>query len=405
MRLLFASHVESPRSTYLRRYASGHQVDFSAMGAGRSTHSDGSPAHSPTRLLDKLGQPRRSDDHGFNGALLSPTPLCPPISSPPPRPAVDDRSAIPSPPPASMSSRVPVVTTTRVPSTSGERRHSMRADSPMPKLQAEARRLSDPRDEQTRKHGDHHQQQGDLESQIREIEQMTDGILEDIEAENLGSFSTGHDPSTATKTTALKGPHQDVGGPLDSGKSAVPLRGSFERGLFSDAGKFTALGRPQLPPTRSLERGGRRASIPWEAAVAGSRSGGHRYKPHSRSTGSEVRSQSQPVAGLAAAGRHRAQMRTQFGERAEMTHSPFLGHVPRNNVAATQLPDKKASYDYSHQLDAAEVAADAQRSFNKADSLQDRAKHFPPTQEGGPVEYDISEKLILEDIEKEYSIT
>lgn len=239
------------------------------------------------------------------------------------------------------------MTTTRVPSTSGERRHSMRADSPMPKLQAEARRLSDPRDEQTRKHGDHHQQQGDLESQIREIEQMTDGILEDIEAENLGSFSTGHDPSTATKTTALKGPHQDVGGPLDSGKSAVPLRGSFERGLFSDAGKFTALGRPQLPPTRSLERGGRRASIPWEAAVAGSRSGGHRYKPHSRSTGSEVRSQSQPVAGLAAAGRHRAQMRTQFGERAEMTHSPFLGHVPRNNVAATQLPDEKTSYDYS----------------------------------------------------------
>ncbi|XP_065305745.1 uncharacterized protein [Dermacentor albipictus] len=324
--------LDDARSCVWSQFSAGVWIS-SAMGAGRSTHSDGSPAHSPTRLLDKrLARPRHSDDHGFHGALLSPTRVCPPISSPPPRPAVDDRSAIPSPPPASMSSRVPVVTTTRVTSTSGERRHSMRADSPMPKLQAEARRLSEPRDEQARSH----QQQGDIESQIREIEQMTDGILEDIEAENLGSFSTGHDP--ATKTTALKGPHQDVGGPLDSGKSAAPLRGSFERGLFGDAGKFTGLGRPQLPPTRSLERGGRRASVPWETAVAGSRSGGHRYKPHSRSTGSEVRSQSQPVAGLAAAGRHGAQMRTQFSGRAETTHSPFLGHVPRNKVATTQLP-------------------------------------------------------------------
>ncbi|KAH7947531.1 hypothetical protein HPB52_012910 [Rhipicephalus sanguineus] len=217
------------------------------MGAGRSTHSDGSPAHSPTRLLDGLGETRRIDDRGFHGALLSPNRECPPISSPPPRLDVDDR--LPSPPPA--SSRVPIVT--RMSSSSGERRHSMRADSPMPKLQVEARRLSDPRDEQARVG---HQQQSDLESQIREIEQMTDGILEDIEAENLGSFSTGHDASVAT--TTKRGPHQDSNGPLDSGKSAAPLRGSFERGLFSDATKFSGLGRPQLPPTRSLERGGRR---------------------------------------------------------------------------------------------------------------------------------------------------
>ncbi|KAL1419323.1 hypothetical protein MTO96_005407 [Rhipicephalus appendiculatus] len=196
------------------------------MGAGRSTHSDGSPAHSPTRLLDELTETRRIDDHGFHGALLSPNRECPTISSPPPRTDVDDR--LPSPPPA--SSRAPIVT--RMSSSSGERRHSMRADSPMPKLQVEARRLSDPRDDQTG-----HHQQSDLESQIREIEQMTDGILEDIEAENLGSFSTGHDPSTATKTK--RGPHQDSNSPLDSGKSAAPLRGSFERGLFSDATKFS----------------------------------------------------------------------------------------------------------------------------------------------------------------------
>ncbi|KAL3215038.1 hypothetical protein MRX96_006626 [Rhipicephalus microplus] len=373
------------------------------MGAGRSTHSDGSPAQSPTRLLDGFTEARRIDEHGFHGALLSPNREFPTISSPPPRTDVDDR--LPSPPPA--SSRVPVVI--RMTSSSGERRHSMRADSPMPKLQVEARRLSDPRDDQA--HAGKHQL-SDLESQIREIEQMTDGILEDIEAENLGSFSTGHDPSTKAK----RGPHQDSNGPLDTGKSAAPLRGSFERSLFSDTTKFSGLGRPQLPPTRSLEHGGRRASVPWEAAVAGFRSGGHRYKPHSRSPASEVRSQSQPVAGLAVTGGHGTHTRTMFG--TERTYSPFLLHEPRNT-----MQNNEQSYDFSkfhranqrekkghslfggHQPDPVSLAADKQRSSNTTEDLQDRANHSSPSEEGGPVEYDVSEKLILEDIEKEYSVT
>ncbi|XP_077485891.1 uncharacterized protein LOC144096958 [Amblyomma americanum] len=329
------------------------------MGAGRSAHSDGSPAQSPTPLLSerRLLEPHVSGDHGFPGAsLLTPSPVRPPISSPPPRPA--DDSVIPSPPTSAKASRVPLVRTTRVASSSGERRHSMRADSPMPKLQADPRRPSDPSEEQkARSRGE--QQQSELESQIREIEQMTDGILEDIEAENLGSFCTGRDPAVKSEALA-KGGRQQADDYADAGRSTmVPLRGAFEHSLFTNAAKFVGLGRPQLPPTRSQAHGNRRASVPRDA-VGGFRSGGHRHKPHSRSTGSEGRSQSQPVAGMAV--RLGAQSRTPLGQGAEAAQRR------RHNAAAAATPattqSAEASYDFSryHQANQREQVARRRKS-------------------------------------------
>ncbi|KAK8783697.1 hypothetical protein V5799_009938 [Amblyomma americanum] len=162
-----------------------------------------------------------------------------------------------------------------------------------------------------------------------------------------------------------------------------------------------------------------RASVPRDA-VGGFRSGGHRHKPHSRSTGSEGRSQSQPVAGMAV--RLGAQSRTPLGQGAEAAQRR------RHNAAAAAKPattqSAEASYDFSryHQANQREQKGhsifgggrppqevesntNAQRYPDKNDARQDRGNQSPPAHVGSPVEYDISEKLILEDIEKEYSIT
>ncbi|XP_077541767.1 uncharacterized protein LOC144153885 [Haemaphysalis longicornis] len=322
------------------------------MGAGRSVQSDGSPEHSPFLQHSSRLQPRPSEDNS-TPQLLSPSPVRPPISSPPPRPAGD--LVAPSPPPASKASHVPIVKTTRVSATGSDRRHSIRADSPMPKLPGAMRRLSDPSEDQPPVQPHHH---SDLESQIREIEQMTDGILEDIEAENLGGFSTGHDPTV--KTTTSEGAKWQ----LDAGKTGLPLRGSFERGLFTNAARFAGLGRTQLPPTRSMGHGSRRASHPRDAAAAGFRSGSHRQKAYSRSTGSDVRSQSQPVASVPSGGRYGgAQSRTPLANRRpDASRGPFQGLTPKQETTASKAPAARSdadTYDFSkyHQANQREQAS------------------------------------------------
>lgn len=213
-----------------------------------------------------------------------------PIASPPPRPSSRSGQSTPSPTKVPL---LPIVATTARTEENGhtQRRQSVRADSPMP---------GPPTGQPILRKGvflhedsvldGNNKLQGsdieDLDSQIREIQQNTDDILENIEDEIFGDDV---EMPYVTNPTVTKCENQGTF-PYENVQSnaRVPPGGTFEKDMFVDKEGFLPLGR-QLPPTRSTHN--RRASVPREHALRNKQ-----RKFLSRTTVPDVRGPSMPGA-------------------------------------------------------------------------------------------------------------
>lgn len=342
-----------------------------------------------------------------------------PVASPPPRPASRD---VPSPPSPSKATRVPLVQTVHVQEghaqdSNGQQHHSVRADSPMPKTQLDQPMLR--WDEERGPVLDLDMASGqsahreDLDSQIREIEENTDGILEDIEDE---CFDSQVEEQTTTTTTTVS----LLGVPAVNGRGVMPAsnflpRGDnkFDKKVFVDKEGFLPLGRPQLPPTRSTHT--RRASVPRENALRNK----HR-KFLSRTTVPDARGPQQPGAATVV-----NRIREQAQRRLNTTQVSMMTHQSRRQDAERWSPDPEfegsldfEKYRRANSRMSQEHAATESRLLEtgpqnkesphqwRLNSNETGSKVHQPTGHTNflkPLEYDLTEELILEDIEKEFS--
>ncbi|XP_064473876.1 uncharacterized protein LOC135388324 [Ornithodoros turicata] len=358
-----------------------------------------------------------------SSGLLSPAPPLP-IASPPPRPA---GRTLPSPPSPSGTRGVPIVKATLAESTvsanNNNNNDNMWADT---SHHSRTNRgdtgilLSEEQPGLKSVRNFRHRDSDELDKQIREIEQMTEGILEDVEDADLFSKSPVLEQNLSSKNGLLErlqmAPTNYGAKLMVQPKDTVHTTRNDGTRLVERPPGSEHLSRA-LPPTRSIQH--RRASVPRESVLTVQ----HRIFANRGFTG-------ETLPGRVHSHRHVIQdikSRQQVVRRLNATCVPVL--YPRQEKEEEKdmsynKPDVDVNFEKFKQVNSRlteQQDSDAEpvpvkrppegQHLHLDHGVRDStlggepASVTVPRQEPKPPDYDEAEDLILKEIEKEFIST